>query len=192
MCCQCLRSIFHLSYGELSPARVILYCSRPRLCSVRCKGGGSSSTRQASWWHYSLSGNGRVKATTSRGLIAEPALRLPWLIPRLWLLSALQTPLVKHGLRWVLPWRSLWSWWTTAWAASVPPLLQTAKIDHFHPPAHLLARSGQQDPSSPRPGNTNMKTCSVLNQTLSFDWDFHSAVSFMFTFLPQSRQGVPF
>lgn len=92
-----------------------------------------------------------------------------------------------HALQRVLPWRSLWSWWTTAWGASAAPLLLTSRIVHFHPPAHLLALSDQQDPSSPQPGNTNTITCSELNRIT----EISSCCHFMFNILllPQSRQG---
>lgn len=97
MFCMCLCSTFHLSCGELGPGRVILPCSRPGLGSALWKGAGSpSSPSPAYWWHYSLSENARLKATASRGLIAEPVLQLLWLTPQPWLLSALRTPLVKH------------------------------------------------------------------------------------------------
>lgn len=160
--CWCF--LFHLSCGELSPGRVILPCSRPVLGSALWKGGGSSSTSPANWWHYSLSGNGRLKASASRGLIAGAVLQLFWLVPRPLLQQVLRTPFVESDTEWVLPWRSLWSWWTTAWGASVPPPLLTSRIVHFHPPAHLLALSGRRDPSSPQPWNTNTKTSSELNQ----------------------------
>lgn len=88
-------------------------------------------------------------------------------------------------LQWVLPWHSLWSWWTTAWGTSVPQVLLTSRIVHFHPPARLLALSDQQDPSSPQPGNASTKTCSELNQILSLYWDF-SCYYFMFSILLSS------
>lgn len=162
--------IFHLSCGVLSPVRVFLPCSRPEPGAALWRGGGSWSTSPANWWHYTLSGNGRLKAISSRGLTAGPVLRQLWLITRPW--SPSNTTFLAQTLQWVLPWRSLSSWWTTAWGASVPPLLQTSRIVHFHPPARLPALSDQQDPSSPQPENTNTKTCSEFNQIPSFYWHF--------------------
>lgn len=93
--CVCaLHSIFPV--GNWVQGGFILPCSRPGLGSALWNGAGSSSTSPAYWWHFSLSENARLKATASRGLIAEPGLQLLWLTPQPWLLSALQTPLVEH------------------------------------------------------------------------------------------------
>lgn len=185
MWCTCWCFIFHLSCGELSPVRGILPCSRPGLGSALWKSGGSSSTSPANWWHYSPSGNGGLKALASRGGTSAAA-ALTYTLAMV-ARSPSNSTCQAHALQRVLPWRSLWSWWTTAWGASVAPLLLTSRIVHFHPPAHLLALSDQQDPSSPQPGNTNTITCSELNRIT----EISSCCHFMFNILllPQSRQG---
>lgn len=134
--------------------RLFYPAASPR-CTLRWKGRGvSSAGRGQLMVLLGWSQDSSWQAAVSRGLIAGPRFKGSAMTVIRGVHEA-ASQLFRRAPKKGVPWHSLSSWWTIAWAASAPPGHPTSKIDHFHPPVHQPALSDRQGPSSQQPGYTH-------------------------------------